>query len=183
MRCHDLALAPLILAATAMLAHAQTSLPKKSPRVRKANTVWAASYTEPSSAPIEAAPAMSSTGSTAPRTPPATLSAPVVETSSLPVEGNGCGNSKHGHLKGCCERILNWFCYRPSRSCAKGCPCNYWCHRPLYVYFLQPCKEGATHTTQEPSSCKGNGCGGSKTFATGHRMFAMPTGHGVPGIP
>ncbi|MFM7151602.1 MAG: hypothetical protein ACKO23_17390 [Gemmataceae bacterium] len=95
--------------------------------------------------------------------------------------GGSCGNA--GGCRGCLSRFSQWFCFKPSRGCAKGCGCGSYCHPPLYTFFQKPCKEGANYQTQQGcSSCSKGGNSWGSVYQTGHRMFAMPTGHGVPGI-
>jgi hypothetical protein len=92
-----------------------------------------------------------------------------------------CG---HHDDRSCCQRICDWLLYRPLKSCA----CHHHCHcgcayiptPPLYLYFLGECKEG----------CGDHGCGAGGCHchgawrngcATGHAMFAPPTGHNCCG--
>jgi hypothetical protein len=115
--------------------------------------------------------------------PPVTLAPPVAHDAA-PCGGKCAGKcgKKEGH-KGCC--LLDWFCYRRSASCEKGCGCCYYCHPPLYSYFGCDCREGAKHGTVEPKPCPPSSCGScgwGKLWATGPRMFASPTAHGVCGV-
>lgn len=107
---------------------------------------------------------------------------PVVPPPTIGCATGTCatGHCKSGHGGDMCHRqagpgkFFNWLCYRP--SCVEDkYPCGPCCHVPLYLYF-GGCHENYHPTALPPCSRKhdlwGNFC------RTGHRMFAMPTGHG-----
>ncbi len=178
MRTIWLALVPVVLG-VGSTAHAQQAPPRKAkPRN---DAVWAASYQE-ANAPQPLAPPVSN-AAPAPGQPAPVMGHPM--PIPAPPEHGACCPDKCG--KGCklCEMgrgLLDWLCYRRSRSCAKEyCGC-YYCHPPVYAYFLDHCREGANWSAA-PGCC---GCGGpccwGKLFATGHAMFAMPTGQGCCGV-
>ena len=171
------------LVATGSLTHAQDA------RLRKAKLrtgeVWAVAHQEaPPVQNLPQAPPVSLAVPVVPQQAP--LPAPVVAHpgphteachDSCPNDCNTCGVKSK--LKHKCSCLLDFLCYRRARCCKT---CGYYPYTPLYLYFLDHCKEGACHTTQ----CAGPTCGAggcwSKTITSGHSMFAMPTGHGVGGV-
>ena len=190
MRYLAILLVPIVLAQTA---EAQTTR-----KVKKKPEVWAVSHqveqNQANALPQAGSPVVNASvhpGQGVPGSPevivpggdhPGALQAGQVSCApGQACDGGSCG--KAGGCRGCLHRFSQWFCFKPSRGCAKGCGCGTYCHPPLYAFFLKPCKEGANYQTQEGcSSCsKGANAWGS-VYQTGHRMFAMPTGHGLPGI-
>jgi hypothetical protein len=159
----------LITAATASAQQRKTGA-----RTARTSAVWAVNHEVANNAPapvaIQPAPA-----------PAATIAAPVAHQGGC---GPGCGG-KCGHKHGdkCCK-FLDWFCYRRSASCAKGCGCCYYCSPPLYSYFGCDCREGQKHGTVEPKPCPPScsSCGWLKGWSAGHQMFASPSGHGACGV-
>lgn len=101
------------------------------------------------------------------------IAAPMAPVPAVGCGGSGCGcacgEKPHGH------HFLNWLCYRPLKCCADKYPCAPCCRIPLHQYFCG-CREGYQPVGLPPCGCKPDLWG--KFCATGHRMFAMPTGHG-----
>lgn len=94
-----------------------------------------------------------------------------------PHEGAPRHHVERGH-KSCLEKIKDWVCYRP-RKCTK---CGEFTRfsppqPPLYTYFQDhPCHEGCGQKYVKEGS---GGLGERYGFcASGHRMFALETGHG-----
>lgn len=72
--------------------------------------------------------------------------------------------------------VLNWFCYRPQEyGVGKPMFCSVR-QPPLFAYFLHPgCYEG--HCARGFPGCTKGKCGPfGGACATGHKMFAPPTG-------
>ena len=84
----------------------------------------------------------------------------------------------------CCERFCDWLLFRPIRSCAChhhcNCGCAYIPTPQLYLYFLGECKEGRGYYGCGPDGCHCHGAW-RNCCATGHAMFAPPTGHNCCG--
>lgn len=184
MRIIWLTLVPVVLGA-ASTGYAQDARTRKAKA--RSGDVWAVAHVE--QLPVQTLPLAQPTVQYAPQNQhPAPLALPTQNHHPVPVaqpmhvapvphEAN-CHDKGHG--KRC--SLLDFFCFRRTRCCKGDGPC-YFCHRPLYAYFLGQCREGACHTGLPCSSnpCPKVGCWG-KCFQTGHAMYAMPTGHGACGV-
>lgn len=159
----------IVVLAASSLAHGQQ--PRGKPR--STGGLWAVSHTEvqPLAQPVSATNAL----------PPTTNAVQVAAPVALAVDAGcqqDCGQCGQGFWR--LKKLCNWICYRRVKTCDKGC--EYFYTPPLYVFLLGQCHEGACYATQcqgptcEKAGLLGKGC------PTGHGMFAMPTGHGVPGV-
>lgn len=170
--------AVLIPALLVFASTAEAQQRKTGSRTARPSAVWAVNHEVANATPAVNTPAP------AVNAPTATLAAPVAQPQGCSYACGGKNGHKGGHKCGkkeCC--LIDWFCYRRSASCEKGCGCCYWCSPPLYSYFGCDCREGAKHGTVEPKPCPPScSSGWGKVWATGPRMFASPTAHGVVGV-
>lgn len=177
-----LAVVPVLLAA-GLTADGQEFRFRKKPA--SSTGTWAAQqvqYTEvqPGTAvpvaPAVAAPVATPPIVSGPVTTGPIVSGPVAIDAPVPAHPIGCAGPGCGGCapKATGHRFLDWLCYRPAPCCADKYPCAPCCRYPLYTYFCG-CREGYQPVALPPCGCQPDLWG--KFCATGHRMFAMPTGH------
>jgi hypothetical protein len=130
---------------------------------------------------------------------PASTSAPASEATPAPAPTPGCADcgartAPSGPTRFCCvNRLIDWATYRPLHlgvKCAtccgdKGDCCRYHCAPPIYLFFLDHCKDGPPPA---PPSCANGGCkdssgpAGHGLWFPGQRLFLLHTGFGCGSV-
>jgi hypothetical protein len=123
---------------------------KTTSRTNRSGTIWAVGHD------VANAPA-----TVVPQTVPVVAQpAPVAHSASCAApDCNGCAPCGKGKVHGKLCKLCDWLCYRPARTCKKGC--EYYHFPAVHTFFLGQCQEGACYATtscQAPTCCKKECC-------------------------